>query len=86
MSTTERASAATETATQTVTGATTGATATELAAGSENEPTVPTDSDGRIVGGTATDTEATSSDGPGFGLMGGIVALLATIVLAASRR
>ena len=40
---------------------------------------------GEIVGGTETG-ETTSSGGPGFGIAGGVVAVLAAVALAGRRR
>jgi PGF-CTERM protein len=88
---------ATSTPTQTPTAtATTTATATPAITSTDDTTTTdaqtPTttatttnETGGQIVGGTDGGTETTSSGGPGFGLVGGVVAVLAAVRLARHR-
>ena len=73
------------TGTQTVTRTVT-PTAAEPTTGTGTDATTPTDRDGRIVGGATTEGETTSSSGPGFGLVSGLVVIVAVAVFAVRRR
>ncbi|EMA43127.1 pre-peptidase C-terminal domain-containing protein [Halococcus saccharolyticus] len=73
------------TGTQTVTQTTT-PTAAEPTTSTGTDATTPTDGDGRIVGGATTEDETTSSSGPGFGLVSGLVAIVAAAGFAVRRR
>ena len=73
---------ATATATTTATDTTTVTTATTATA---NATPTTAEAGGEIVGGTETG-ETTSSGGPGFGIAGGVVAVLAAVALAGRRR
>ncbi|EMA43126.1 PPC domain-containing protein [Halococcus saccharolyticus] len=72
----------TTTATPTDTATTTD-TPTHTTTGTGNATT--NDTGGQVVGGADGQNETTSSGGPGFGLAGGVVAVLAAIALAVRR-
>ena len=79
---TDTTTTATATATTTATDTTTVTTATTATA---NATPTTAEIGGEIVGGTETG-ETTSSGGPGFGIAGGVVAVLAAVALAGRRR
>ena len=84
----------TSTPTQTATPTATPAVASTDTATTTDTPTQTTtttantttnDTGGQVVGGADAQNETTSSGGPGFGLAGGVVAVLAAIALAVRR-
>ncbi|EMA48285.1 pre-peptidase [Halococcus morrhuae DSM 1307] len=75
---------ATSTTTPTTETATPSATAT-TAAGTTDEQTTNATSKGEILGGAETDTETTSSGGPGFGIAVAVVGLLVAGLVATRR-
>ncbi|WP_240145810.1 PGF-CTERM sorting domain-containing protein [Halococcus salsus] len=91
--TSTRTATATRTATPTATAtvappptATATPTATETAASTTRRATNANGSQGEIIGGTETEAETTTEDGPGFGALPAVIAVLAAGLVALRRR